>query len=135
MELVGDTMKTKKFLVAYEPQNQGKNKGDFLAVVFENSKPCFLGLKSRKLWEVGLMVFIGKEISEKEVFKKLVDTGRSIENVDQSLKDIEIYLTSLQDFKIGNIIGVAEDASGKERFKLEKKAELGILSGPPVKLP
>lgn len=135
MELVVTMMKTKKILVGYDPAKPGKNAGDFLAVVFESSRPCFLGLRSRKVWQSGRMVYIGKDITEKDVFAKLIETGHRVEDVDQTLKTLETYLTQLQNYRIGNVLTIKEDPSGEHEFQLVKTAEVATTNAAVRKLP
>ena len=135
MELGVTKMKTKKILVGYDPAKPDKNPGDFLVVVFESSQPCFLGLRSQKLWHSGRMVYIGKEITEKDIFAKLIETGRRIEDVDQTLKVLETYLTQLQNYRIGNVLTIKEDSSGEYKFRLVKTAEVTTINAAVRKLP
>jgi len=115
-------MVTRKLLVSYDEVKPYAGKGDFLAVIFEGGVPCFLGLKSRRLYKQGRMVFIGKEITEHDVFAKLVDTGLKIENVNDTIKTLFIYIQQVDKFKVGNIISIARsETSG---FELVKIAEM-----------
>jgi hypothetical protein len=116
-------MITKKLLVAYNEAKPTSGQGDFLAVVFTDTKPMFFGLKSRRYYENGRMVFLGKGINEKDVFVRLVDTGRKIENVDETLKKLGNYIQQLGGFKIGNIITVAPK-NDEVGFELVKIAEM-----------
>ena len=114
-------MNTKKLLVAYDESKPNGGRGDFLAVVFETNTPIFLGLRSRRIYTSGRMVYIGREITEKDVFAKLVDTGRKIESVEQTLRTLENYIQKLQEFRIGNLLSVEADAASG--FRLVKLAD------------
>jgi hypothetical protein len=116
-------MNTKKLLVAHDESKLIAKKGDFLAVVFDGTNPIFLGLKSRCAYKSGCMVFLGKEITEKDIFAKLVDTGRKIESVDKTLKTIASYIQQLESFKIGNVVGITSK-SGEPGFELFKVSEM-----------
>jgi hypothetical protein len=121
LELV--IMITKKLLVAYNEAKPTSGQGDFLAVVFTDNKPVFFGLRSRRYYESGRMVFLGKEINEKDMFARLVDSGRKIKSIDETLKKLSVYIQQLGGFKIGNVITVAlkNDEIG---FELVKIAEM-----------
>jgi hypothetical protein len=121
MELV--TMNTRKLLVTYDESKPTSGIGDFLAVVFEGTTPVFLGLKSRRAYKLGRMVFVGKEIAAKDIFAKLVDSGYKIENVDQTLKNLAAYVRQLESFKIGNVVTITPK-NGEPGFELVKVGEM-----------
>jgi len=114
-------MTTKKLLVAFDESKPDGGAGDFLAVVYEQGTPHFLGLRTKRLWRSGRMVYIGKEITANDLFAKLVDTGRKIESVEQTLRVLENYIQSLQEFRIGNLLSVEADVANG--FKLVKVAD------------
>ena len=116
-------MNTKKLLVAYDESKPTTGKGDFLAVVFEGTTPVFFGMKSHRVYKSGRMVFVGKEITAKDIFAKLVDSGRKIESVDQALKTLTAYVQHLEGFKIGNVVTIAPKSSDPG-FELVKVAEM-----------
>jgi hypothetical protein len=122
-------MSTKKLLVAYDQSKPNAGKGDFLAVVFEGATPLFFGLKSGRTCREGRMVFIGKEISEKDVFTKLVDSCRKIESVDQTLKTLTAYVQQMENFKIGNVVAITPKNSepGFELVKIEEMPKITTL--------
>ena len=126
-------MTTKKLLVAFDPQKPEKRSSDFLAVVLEGQEPKLLGLKSRKMFVSGMMVYLGKEITANDLFAKLVDSGRKVENVQQTLNVLQAYIQMLQDFRIGNVLAVQADAASG--FKLLKLADAPPTPGSARKLP
>lgn len=85
----------------------------------------FLGLKSKKPIDTGLMVYVGKEIKVNDLFANLVDIGQKIQNVELTLQTLENYIQRLQDFRIGNLLGIETDSANG--FKLVKIADM-----PPV---
>jgi len=117
-----NTIKTKKLLVAYDPENAAPISGDFLVPINDSAGVFFFGLRSKKPVRSGAMVYIGRELTMNDVFAKLVDTGRKIENVDATVKSIEAYLRMLQDYKIGNILSVAASPTEVCGFQLQKLA-------------
>ena len=60
-------LNTKKLLVAYDESKPTAEKGDFLAVLFEGTSPVFFGLKSHRAHKLERTVFVGKEISAKNI--------------------------------------------------------------------
>jgi len=97
---------TKKLLVAFDPENPQAKSNDFLAPVGEDGRLVLLGLKSRKVHSMGLVVFTGKELSPNEVFARIVDTGRKIESVDTLFADVSDYLTALTNQRIGDVVTI-----------------------------
>ena len=119
-------MTTKKLLVAFDHQKPEKQSSDFLIVFSEAQEPKLFGLKSKKTFASGMMVYLGKEITANDLFAKLVESGRKIENVKKTVDVLQTYIQMLQDFRIGNILTVQSD--GASGFKLLKLADtpLGI---------
>lgn len=122
---------TKKFPVSVSYAEFNTNSSEFIVPIITGEGCCFIGIKSGKKYSYGAVSYIGKEISEKEVFAKLVDSGRKIESVDQALAMLTAYIQQLQGFKIGNIIAVVlkSDAPG---FELIKVAELAKSESIPI---
>lgn len=122
-----DMVKTRKLLVAYDPLKPSDGSGDFLVPINDSGGILFFGLRSRRQCGQGRVVYIGKEITMNDVFAKLVDSGREIENVLQTTKGIEEYLRMLQDYKIGNIIGIETSRDETSGFRLTKVANMGAV--------
>jgi hypothetical protein len=116
-------MKTKKMLVAFDERKASSLRGDFLVVVCADEKYLFWGVKSRQFYDAGLMVFVGIEISESEVFAKLVDSGWKIASVDDTLKTIEAYIDQLSELKIGNVVRITTHGT-VGGFELEKVLDM-----------
>ena len=115
-------MTTKKLLVAFDPKKGNTGSGDFMVVVLRGKEPHLVALKSGKRAAAGLMVYLGREINARDLFAKIVDTGAKIDNAEQTLRTLECYVEKLQEFRIGNILGIETD-SGDE-FKLVKLADV-----------
>ena len=122
------TITSKRMLVAYDPRKPDAPSSDFIAPLNDTTGPLLFGLRSKKEREQGLVVYIGKVVTVNDVFAKLVDSGRKIDNVGQTLRALEAYLRMLQDFKIGNIVGVEQCDKEACGFRLKKVADT-----PPVK--
>src|SRR5258706_16265435 len=114
MELV--VMTTKRVLVAHNEAHPQVGRGDFLAVVFDKGSPQLWGLRSRRIQTLGRVVFLGKEVTEDQLYDKLVASGRKIEDAGSSLDVRRLYLHLLQNYKFGNVMKVAptSDAHGFE---------------------
>jgi hypothetical protein len=95
--------------------------GEFCAKSDETKH--FLGLKSKKRYEQGQMVYIGRPITADNVFAKLVDSGHKIESVEATLGALEAYLRMLQDYRIGNILRIEPSAQHDCGFRLVKIAD------------
>lgn len=115
---------TKKLLVAFDPTKPEAQSSDFLVPWKSEGRPVFLGLKSRKHFGHGMMVFVGRAISENDLFARLVDSGTFIENVEETLACLRSYVTQLQSLKIGNVVRVVPaEPGGSNVFELEVIAQ------------
>lgn len=114
---------TRKLLVRYDPVKPRTRSGDFVVPIHDGAAVTLIGLDSGKRCQQGKMVFLGEDITMNDVFAKLVDSGQKIESVERTLKMLEHYLQSLQDFKIGNIIGIEPSSDEPCGFRLKKVAE------------
>ncbi len=121
--MVKDTTETKKLLVAYEPSQPHPASGNFVVPISDSTGLFFLGLKNTKRYEQGQMVYVGKAITVNKVFAKLVDSGRTIESVEFTMKALEAYLRMLQDYRIGNILRIEPTAEHECGFRLVKIAD------------
>jgi len=65
-----------------------------------------LGLKSGQESPLGMMVFVGRSVTEKDLFTKLVDSGAVIANVDETLHLLRSHLARLQTLTIGNVVRI-----------------------------
>jgi hypothetical protein len=114
-------VKTKRLLSPFD-LNRPENiiKGFLYPNVEANQIDSFLEIKTEKEWRVGMVVYIGMEISENDVFAEIVDSGKKIESVEHLLHNIEEYLRQVNKFKIGDIIGIKPMKESFELIKLEK---------------
>jgi hypothetical protein len=111
-------MNTKKLLVRFNPKAPDKASSDFVVPVQDGEESVFFGLKSRRASKTGVMVYVGREVSVNDLFARLVDSGRRIENVHKTLDVLQDYIQMLQHFRIGNVITIEVDTvSG---FRLQK---------------
>lgn len=105
-------MTSKKILTAFDPKKPTAKSSDFLCPVMEQGTPVFYGLKSKRVFTHGVVVFVGRTLTANDVFAKLVDSGRKIESVSQCLKDIESYLAALSERRLGDVFGIARQDAG-----------------------
>ena len=113
----------KKLLVAFDPTKPDAQSSDFIVPWNREGQPVFLGLKSGKGYTHGMMVFVGRSISQNDLFAKLVDSGAFIRNVDETLAYLRNYLDQLQALKISNVVRIipSDDVNDNE-FGLESAA-------------
>jgi hypothetical protein len=109
---------TRKFLVAL-----GSRSSDFLIPIATDDGILLFGIKSKKLFEQGQMVYIGREITAGDVLERLIASGRTIEGEESTLKMLNEYLRMLQDYKIGNILSLQDSAQSEYGFQLVKIAD------------
>ena len=107
-------MTTKKMLVPFDVENPERNINDFLYPSKYDKEFVFKGIKSEKIWENGIISFIGKPITKKDLFAKIIDAGTTIENVDELLLYLENYIEQIRSMPLGTVIQV-ENKEGKFR--------------------
>ncbi|MBP6002378.1 MAG: hypothetical protein KA746_02980 [Pyrinomonadaceae bacterium] len=112
---------SKKMLTPYDPLEPEKAINGFLYPNIDViGMDSFLEIDTGQKWEVGLVVFVGKELSKNDVFAKIVDSGKKVDYVKELLDIIEDYLRQVSAFKIGDIVGIRSSKRGFELIKLEK---------------
>ena len=109
---------TKKLLVAFDPSEAAAAAGDFVVPVPEANTVAFFGLRSRKASTLGVMVYVGKEVTVNDLFAKLVDTGRKIPNVDLTVSMLADFVSRLDEHKIGNVVAIETTAEEPCGFRL-----------------
>ena len=113
---------TKKLLVAFDPEQPDRRSSEFL-IPFQTAEQVVLyGLKSGEECSNGLVVYLGRGITENDLFAKLVDSGTRIENVDETVDGLRQYIERLQSFKIGNVVRLSE-GRGQDAAELELVAK------------
>lgn len=113
MGMTASPVKTKKMLVAYDPSKPDKASSDFLVPVVESGRFTFFGTKSKREVGLGMVVFVGREIAINDVFARLVDAGRKIPEVAETLSSIGSYLSQINGLKIGQVIEIVEDTENQ----------------------
>ena len=111
---------TKKLLVAFDPKRPETKCSDFLAPVWLGKTPRLLGLKSGNLRDYGLVVFVGLDVTTEDLFARLVDTGRKVENVDVVLAELEAYLGMVKGRSIGQVLSIEAAPDETMGFTLQQ---------------
>lgn len=101
-------MKSKKLLAAYGKE-QEPGSAEFLIPWFEDGEVNLIGVNTGKVYSSGLVVYLGREITENDVFAKLVDAGRTIPSVDRVLAGISRYFELLQGQKVGATVSISSE--------------------------
>ena len=97
---------TKKCLVSFELDKRVQKQSNFLCPVYDAGQWMFLGLKTKKIYQMGMVVYTGVDLFPEDIFSELVDTGVKINNVDETIKNITEYLEALREQRIGSVVTV-----------------------------
>ncbi len=103
---------TKKLLVPFDPAKPSWNPNDWLLPVVVDGQVMLQSVKAGKTFEYGRVVFIGEPVTENDLFAKLVDTGRKVPSVEETLATLRGFLEAMKTVKIGNVVTVAASADG-----------------------
>jgi len=102
--MMKDSPTTKKMLVAFDPTKPEKATSDFLVPVSENGRFVFFGTKSKRNVALGMVVFVGRDVTVSDVFARLVDSGREIPVVGETLGVVERYLSQMSTLRVGQVV-------------------------------
>jgi hypothetical protein len=98
---------SKKVLVAFDPGKADTSSSDFLVPVKNESGEIeFLGTRSKKSIRYGLVILTSRAVTANDLFAKLVDTGRKVPNVADTLDTLGNFLDAMKTVKIGNVVEV-----------------------------
>lgn len=110
---------TKKLLVRFDIAKKDPVSGDFLIPRNEEGKLVLRAVKSGKIPEYGMMVYIGVEVKENDLFAKPVDSGTLISRVDDTMASLRKYIEQLQTLRIGNVVRIIPANGTSDTFALE----------------
>lgn len=110
---------TKKLLVAFDPERPKSQASDFLVPFQVEGRTVLYGLKSASEQSLGLMIYVGRAVTENDLFAKLVDAGTKIENVEATLARLRQYIEQLPSFRVGNVVQLKTNPDGNADFELE----------------
>ena len=113
---------TKKLLVAFDPSRADIATSDFVVPILGPEGVEFFGLRSRKAAKLGRMVYVGREVTVNDLFAKLVDTGRKIPDVEQTLDMLTALVSRLAEYKIGNVLSIESATDEPGGFRLKRIA-------------
>jgi hypothetical protein len=99
---------TRKLLVAFDPKDPQSHSSDYLVPVKRDGHACFCELKSGAFKQYGVVIFLGRSITENDLFAKLVESGAKIDSVSDTLALLGKYIETLQEFRIGNVVRIIE---------------------------
>ena len=104
---------SKKVLVAFDPEKPEKSSSDFLVPIRgESGELEFLGTKSGKAVPYGMVILTSRAVTENDLFAKLVDTGKKVPSVEDTLATLCSFLEAMKTVKIGNVVTVAASDDG-----------------------
>lgn len=113
-------IETRKFLA---PINLKKPEAQISGFLVVDSTGKFVEISSRKGFEAGIIVYVGRTITPETVCEKALKHGR---NVDRS--EIERLMSEIAKFRIGDIVGFSTESDSR-------LVKLNIERPRPFKLP
>ena len=117
---------TQKLLVAFNPERPEEPSSDFLVPLLSEGRRVLHGLRSRAGQRYGLMVYIGRPITEHNLFAKLVDSGAEIGDADGTLASLREYLENLQSLRVGNVVRLRKTDGDSLELELLAKTPSGF---------
>lgn len=103
------SLTTKRLLVAVDFSEPEIGGSDFLVPVVDGDRVVLWGLRSKSIQEFGEVVFIGREITMNDLFARLVESGRRIPSVSDTIHILGCYLEQVRSLKFGHIVQIASD--------------------------
>ncbi len=113
---------TKKLLVPFDPEKPEAPSSDFLIPVRAEGRVALRGMASGNEQPYGLMVYLGRAITENDLLRRLVNSPVEIENMDEMLAALRAYVEKLQSLHIGNVVRLRADV--EDGFQLELVARI-----------
>lgn len=115
---MGMTDKTvKKMLVSYNPKKPDAQGSDFVVPLNIDGKTSLFSIKTGKVIQYGLIVFVGKSIAITDILKKIHFLS---EPSNQTIQPLNEFINNINVFKIGDIIEVDENGDLKVVSKQKK---------------
>ena len=81
--------------------------GEFLLPCLRDNQWQLVGHKSGQSYRLGVVVFVGKDIVESDVFARVVDAGHQIPSVENLLRVIGDLLAFISAAKVGHSLGIS----------------------------
>ncbi|UXE67270.1 MAG: hypothetical protein KA713_09335 [Chryseotalea sp. WA131a] len=96
---------TKKFIHTDKKINGQKCKSEFLIPDVFDDKSRLIGIKSKMVYDFGLVIYTGVDLDENKVLDKLADvTSLSTDEKDKYSQILKDYLSQIKDCKIGKVV-------------------------------
>lgn len=114
-------MQTRKLIAPIDLKKPDRNIRDFAYPAFIDNTWHLVGFNSGKIWQYGMIVFIGTAVTENDLFARIVDSGRKIESVRALLESLVELSIQVNNFKIGNVVEVIAKEEGG--FEIIKKTD------------
>ncbi|MBK8803829.1 MAG: hypothetical protein IPN71_17630 [Fibrobacteres bacterium] len=117
-------MKSIRKLVTAFNEKAGKlSQSDFLVPICLEGEIRLFGLHSKKIFEKGMVVYVGRDVSTADLFAKLVDSKCVIPDVKSQLAYLDQFFDSLSGFKIGEFVRLL----GLQGASLEKTTGIPLM--------
>ena len=108
---------TKKLPHSMTRDGRATQRGEHLVPCLDIPRQnVFVGVKTGKRYKAGYLVFLGKDITAEDIFKKL----NSEQPLQADRQAIESFLAELQSHKIGNVVSL--QFTSDDRCHLKKIA-------------
>ena len=121
---------TRRLLVPAEG-TKSSNEPDFLVPIQDkNAKAVFVGLKSRCLYQKGLVVFTGNAVTPDDLAARMQRCGFSLDEINAAAELLASYVEQVQIIPIGTKIRIAEGPASTFLFE-----DAGRIKGRRRKLP
>ncbi len=99
--------KTKKMLVAYDSKKPDARGANFVVPLNIEGGKKLISIKSGKSVNCGLVVFVGKDVTANDIIEKLKPFNAN--EIKDAPSQIDSYIESINEFKIGDIIKINEN--------------------------
>jgi len=109
---------TKKLLVPFDAARPRSNAEGYLIPSIVDGQYVLVELTKGRPHAYGLTVYVGRAVTENDLFARMVDSGAKISSVDETLSRLRRYVEKVQSLHIGNVVRVR--ISGEESiFELD----------------
>ncbi|MBL9091238.1 MAG: hypothetical protein JNL96_08435 [Planctomycetaceae bacterium] len=105
---------TKKFVNALSKDGTAAGRSRFLLPAIDGSAQ-FEEIGTGKRYDMGYVVYTGKELSPDDVAKKCTIEDS---HLDALRRLIDSYLSEIAKFKVGNVVAIDHNADGQVRLRL-----------------
>lgn len=130
-------MKTRKLLVAFEPEKRSLHTSEFVFPILIDNQVVLYGLSSGKVFEYGVVARIltknNNGVTMEEFLAKAVKAGIEVADIEQMQNSIQQYFKIIDTFKFSNVLKATINSNHQLSFE---KTKLKVYSSDlPSKLP